>query len=200
MPSKSKPSSNGKPAKLTTAQQQAILEHLTQQAAAWLIGRAPSWMRDNPHLFERHEDGTYDARSLVGAAQVSSKPPELPDRELEPLLQLAEDIAHCDMLEDSMPAAVRILEGVERSHGLPGMAAFAYLVLEHCRYKLKLFGSRYANATPSACHDRREVCRCEDCGRYRWGRQWIEGQSPAGYVDSGMTCPACKKKQQRMSA
>jgi len=42
----------------------ADLSRLSQQQAGWWIGKPPSWLRENSHLFRRNADGTYDGRHL----------------------------------------------------------------------------------------------------------------------------------------
>src|SRR5262245_56177492 len=60
---------------MTTAQG-LDYDRLSQVQLAAICGRPVSFIRNNPSLFHRHPDGTYDLRALIQSATTS--PGELP--------------------------------------------------------------------------------------------------------------------------
>ncbi|MAT68935.1 MAG: hypothetical protein CMJ58_05370 [Planctomycetaceae bacterium] len=189
------------------------LERLTQQQAAWLIGRPASWLRDNSHLDVRNGDGTYHGRRLLAAVQGEYRPAELPDADLEPVRQILDEWLY----ETSRVAvSLQTLQRIERTYGAPGMAAIGATVIAALSERLRLYGeySRWTEPPKTrgqleaeaaawidgelakqADHDaraaRREVLVCDGCGRYRWGRSWRQPPTPTGYATVQDTCPTC---------
>jgi len=186
------------------------MERLSQAQASWLISKPAVWLRDNSHLDGRSPDGSYNAKQLVRAVRSDFTSTELPDGDLEPVLQLAETFAET---HGSAPTAViRILEGINQRYGAAGMAAIAEAFLAELRWCLQRYGESQDSQKPKAeeiqaeadvkiaalsewdaRHEMRTVLQCVECGKYRWGRRWKEPPFPNGYaIIEGLACPECE--------
>lgn len=192
------------------------LQRLTQAQAAWLIGRPTSWLRDRADLLLRNPDGTYNARDLVRAFGSDVPPADLDDESLEGVLNLADTFVGGH--EDTKRGIVRILTGIQARYGAAGMAAVATEFLDETKRWLAEFGESPYARKPTEKEIRAEAAaraeqqiaelpewnarlelrtlgKCEVCGLYRWGRQWLKPPAPAGHIIGGSTrCPACLEK------
>ena len=192
----------------TSDEQTAVLRRLTQSSASYLLGKSTSWIRDNPHRFNRNRDGSYDGRDLLAAARRELEPVTLDDDELEPLMHLAELLA--DGLGSKLPAAIRMVEQIEAKHGGAGLAAVADVLRDHWKlYILELGQDYFTLDTPDEIRDQAEerikrlpdekaqrelraVYRCDGCERIRKGRKWADGNVPKGYAVAHAVCPKCE--------
>jgi hypothetical protein len=211
------PPANPKP-KATPAP--SAIHRLSQQDAAKLIGKPAVWLRDNPHVVPRNADGrTYDGAAVVQAMLAQVPTPDLPDAELEPLLQAAEEAA--TFCGDRLYLGIELLEGLQRRYGAPGLAVFGELVLAYLR-AWQLTKPTAPQPVPSVAEIEakeladarrridqqlaeisvadwqareagRVVQQCYQCKRYRWGRSWRPLPAPVDYaVDHDVAiCPKC---------
>jgi len=192
---------------------EANLEALTQRQAAWLVGKPAVWFRDNPHCCGMNSDGkTYNARELMRAVATEYELAELGDADIEYVFAITEDFATGDAVVSTMRAVIRILEGVVRKHGIPGLATVGQMTLDACRdYLDKHPNEAWQKPTPEeiqaeadgriadlpswgAHAERREVLQCFRCNRYRWGGEWLAKPIPANHVTRRDVCPDCEKK------
>lgn len=186
------------------------IEALSQADAAWLISEHTSWLRDHPHLDGRSADGTYSGRDLVRAIRCDYQAAELPDGDLEPCRQLAENLMWS--IEPARPAA-QLLDSIRQRYGAAGLAAFAEELLTACTNRAKsdppprpVLSPEQIRAAAIASAEReiadlefkaardagRTVLLC-DCGRYRWGRSWLTGRIPTGFAPiRDEACPNAK--------
>lgn len=88
-----------KPPKLSVSEQQHVLRSMSQTAAAQLVGRNPSWLRDNPDADGRNPDGTYDVVRLVAWLLKNRKAEELRVRRQELAFRREEINAEKDQFE-----------------------------------------------------------------------------------------------------
>jgi len=194
-----------KPAKLTGTVEIAIMEQLSQQAAAWLIGITPRALRDQDA--PRRPDGCYDARSLTEWATSRITQVKLTDGELEKLLTVVDSMSGL-----LTPAMLSDLDELHSKHGVSGWLAFLVTFIEESKADI----ARYPDATrPKAqedidlavaeCHERMEnsiasdalkvATVCEDCGKLRRGRKWVVEDPPADHCVAEWVCPRCEKKR-----
>lgn len=189
------------------------LRRLRQTDAAWLTGKPTSWFRNHSHRFDRDNDGFYDARDVVrvlAEMQAKPEPAELEDAHLEVMLTWLYDVTNH---EGSLTGCVRTIKEIVASHGPSGLAAVGQIVQDIAENHLNHTPESIATeeeirsehdseterriariARAQAERDMRTVPICEDCGKYRWGRQWIEQPLPAGYISGdGDWCPECEK-------
>jgi hypothetical protein len=171
-----------------------ILQHLTQQGAAWLAGCDARTLRDFP--FNRDEQGRYDGRDVVKFARGRLKPVELDDDEEEKLLLVAETIA-----ADAPAAVGEFLGWLSAEHGDGGLAMFARRLLaeiRECGYEQHGDVTRseeqeaIADLHRQRAHQRLKLAVvCEDCRKLRRGSRWIKGKPPEGYHAMRGKCPSC---------
>jgi hypothetical protein len=197
------------PAAKTAAAQIAIMQRLTQKAGGWLLRfksvRTLADRTDAP----RNEDGSYSADALVAWSRQEMPAVELADADLEGVLHLASNFA--SDAEGHVSGVVRILSGIKRKYGAPGMAAVAEIFLADVKSYQARFPSPYDRPkTPEeiqeecekeaadriaglptwdAHNDCRVLSQCERCKRYRWGRRWLVPPLPRGYVSLWAFCP-----------
>ncbi len=155
---------------------------MSQQQAAFLIGRPAVWLRDNPHIGGRNSDGTYDAPKLVQAMLAAATPAEPIEQDLEPVLQFVDTITY----EWATAQAAVALERVVDQFGGAGLALIGSELLratkEHSR--------RSHNA--GAPREQPAVLVCVYCEKHRWGRKWKKSRPPAGCKRAAYVCPDCE--------
>ncbi len=195
----------------TESDSRAVLESLSQTDVAWLIGKPSSWVRDQNHKFERN-NGRYDARQVVAVMGSEFTAATLGDDLLEPVCHLCDDVA--DFAVCRFRPAVELLEGIERRHGAPGLAAVAVRLLEVLRERAESEPeTRHPTeqeireraeaeidrlATIDARQTYKRLVTCGKCHRYRWGSKFRSGPIPNGYaIVDEITCPECESKQSR---
>jgi len=186
------------------------LGRLSQSEAASLIGKPAVWLRDNAHLFQRNDDGTYDGRQAVKAVQTKFRSADLSNSEIEPVMQFCDDVANFAI--GNLGCALRLIEGIEQSHGAAGLAAITEQLLDTLREELQLYGEPETESAANiqqaadakigrleyvaASHQYRKVVACE-CGKFRSGRSWKTGPAPSGAAVCVTVCPACEKRSRR---
>ncbi|MFH1268665.1 MAG: hypothetical protein ABIK89_23310 [Planctomycetota bacterium] len=196
--------------KLTAPEQVKVLQGLSQAAAAWLVGLAPRTFRD--HLdAPRDTDGTYNAAELLKWACNRMPRPELTDSEYERALVIVSELVGGITNNTTLLAVAEWLRSLREQHGDTGLALFGQLLTaevgDHAEPVKRL-------PAPSAEEQQRKeearrqqkrerlawrrlhiAVRCEECGRLRRGRQWVEGAAPDGYAVQLSICPACESKR-----
>lgn len=209
--------------KPNSTQQKAALASLTQQAAAALIGKPTIYFRDHAHEIPRNPDDSYNAAEVVRWALGQAEPAELPDEQLEALLQSL-DIVSCNQDDDAFTFAT--LDAIVRQHGGAGLAAIGQVVFDTVKrwhhkfpcgapdsYQPETRAEAEARLRPRydrqlakdvqtelAYQERyyarrtgKLVAKCE-CGAWRHGRKWRKTEIPPGhYVGEGV-CPDCTAK------
>ncbi|TWT75510.1 hypothetical protein Pla123a_30190 [Posidoniimonas polymericola] len=202
----------------------ADLESLTQQQAAWLIGKPTSWLRDRADLDGRRPDGKYNARDLVRAFLADEKsrlePAEVPEPDLQAMVQT------CGHLEDTHRSiGIQILESIQARFGAAGLARAGEILLrslkwDHARWgdqpshrpRPKLTEAEVRAKVLADLEERvadrlreeeeresrqlgRVVEQCPDCRRVLWVLEWRKMVPPAGYLIDEIECDDCLVKK-----
>lgn len=191
------------------------LEALSQQEAAWLIGKPTSWLRNRADLDGRRPDGKYDGARLVKAF-VELQQTELAEH------QLTDEEIHCidagcfvEVYGDGLP--IRTIEKIRSRHGVLGMAA----VGEQFLLSLRESDHSYPDDPPQTeaeiraevqVEAEKQVAKrlqkqealqlrrqgkmievCPSCGRYRYAREWRPAPAPKGYLaEKEFECDRCR--------
>jgi len=194
----------------------SLIKRIPQAVAAEVIGKPAVWLRDNPDVGGRNADGSYNLPDLVAGMRERFKPAELPDSDLESVLQATEALADMALRPQTI---ARLMERLESSHGAAGLAAFAAELLIQLLHMAALHDRIHSCMRPTpeqikaeadqrlaelAEWDARAQGRvavvCGGCDSYRWGRSWREGPAPTGYAvdrDHDALCPACEKASRK---
>lgn len=203
----------------SAAEQRAVLRSLDQQVAAELIDKPAIWLRDNANVAKRNTDGSYDAAKLVAGVLGMAPVAKLADDQLEGVLQVVETCLRDDSRHD---LALAVIEAVEQRYGTAGLAAIGEELRRHLREWANLDPNgpkelpteseyveraadkaaeeaRLAHRTIAVGWDARQQGRelyvCENCARYRLGREWKKPPLPTGYARHrhGTQCPKCSQ-------
>lgn len=196
-------------AALTSAEQIAVMERLSQPAAAWLVGVSARTLRD--HAIPRAEDNRYNAGELLTWAAGRIPAPEmLTDDEWERLLTIGElYVAETGL---AVGPIADFLTELRDKYGDAGLAAFARGLLEYCESEADAGPERYREPTPGELRaeverrlqeeqrhrafDRLDIAVvCEGCGRLRRGRRWVKQQPARGFAVVKDACPSCDGRQ-----
>lgn len=199
---------------LTGAQQITVMENLTQQAAAWLVGATARTVRDHVEI-PRDSAGRYSAQNLLAWAARRVPPAELTAEELERTLNAA-DLLFDSISQRNDEAAIALcdlLEELNAHHGEGGLVVFAKEALRQLRQRaeLELAGCTALDLMPEA--QRREIEQrikeeaekaarewraeadldfavvCDGCGMLRQGREWVKADPSPGRHVIGGCCP-----------
>lgn len=202
----------------------ADLESLTQQQAAWLIGKPTSWLRDRADLDGRRPDGKYHARDLVRAFLADEKsrlePAEVPEADLQALVQT---YGYLESTHRSI--GIQNLEGIRARFGAAGMARVGEILLRSLKWERARWGDHPSHrprpklseaevrakvladleervADRLREEDEREarqlgrvVEQCPDCRRVLWVLEWRKMVPPAGYLVDEIECDDCLVKR-----
>ncbi|QDT75756.1 hypothetical protein [Lacipirellula limnantheis] len=206
---------NKKPVKAEVAQvRKSLLQRLTQAEAAWMLGVTTSWLRDHAELDGRNVDDSYNAAKLVASVRQKFQPAELSDSDLEPSLQLVDEISMCL----SFPrTAAELLARISERHGPAGLAAVGERLLVALQ-EATSFTTGFEDPDEPTAEELREECErrirdldqwqarrqgrvalvCRSCRSYRWGRKWLAIESlPADFAMDAVHCPACCAEQEK---
>lgn len=171
----------------------AVMERLSQQAAAWLLGFSPRSLRDHPEI-KRNPDGTYNGRELVAWLRNHAVTPELEDDHYELVLRIADDFDEGSADRMVLPIE-RLIESIGGNPDL-ALAAIWRVILDGARERARLYPALYELTEGfSTC-----VYVCEKCDRYRNGRRWHKGTPPSQPSKDEImkaVCPACLKQYGR---
>lgn len=186
---------------MTGVEQIAVMKHVSQQAAGWLIGLSARKLRDNVSA-PRGDDGMYHAAELVRWAMSRQPRPVLSDDETESLL-----IVHEHGLMSDMPErAIEIVDDLVKRHGLGVWLIFADLIMDTWRARAK---SNSTYELPPALKDKSEsaepdeqaayaalryVHQCRGCSNIRRGPKWIKADAPSGHIVIYGWCPDCEQE------
>ena len=164
----------------------AVLERLSQPAAAWLAGVSPRTLRDHPEI-RRAPDGSYDARDVLAFARGPGRLPELNDDQIEKLLTIAERIP-------TEPIALNraAIEALVEDIGGDEQMALAAVGLALWHELLDCIGA-YPEGYDYGPADFRQAVVCLTCKRLRHGTRWYEADPPRGYSVMGAYCPKCRR-------
>ncbi len=163
--------------KTSAAEQKATMQSLNQQAAAWLLDRPPTWLRDHSHEVPRNSNGTYDASALLQWRTARPVDVNRTDAEQERLQQAAELVS--DSIGNGAHAILQLLSELRDQWGDAGLALFAESVLDAC-------GD--ADRAPSADSIERQLqSEVED------NRRWRLIQHYRAMLQSVYRCPGCEK-------
>ncbi len=193
-------------AKLTGAEQIAVLRSLNQQAAAFLLGVSARTLRDHPDA-PRGEGGQYDARTLLSSGILQRDAPDFSVDELETSLLIAEAVHY-----EITPQMLRFLRGIKDRHGDAGLSAVLGILIEHwcelvdqnerepsdveVREKLEAeIDERLQRAQRERLTRQFKLAvRCEYCKKLRRGREWVKARTPIGFIEVMNVCPSCSKR------
>ncbi|MBI1348799.1 hypothetical protein GC163_21205 [bacterium] len=164
----------------------AVLERLSQPAAAWLAGVSPRTLRDHPEI-PRHTDGTYDARDVVSFARGPAKLPEMDDDQLEQLLCIAENF-NSETIAKNRAAILALVEDLGGDENL----ALAAVGLALWNELLDAIGT-YPEFYEFGPANFRQSAICMTCKRVRNGSRWLDQDPPRGNKPLGAYCPKCRR-------
>ena len=191
---------------LSAAAQINELHHLTQAAAAELVGLHSKTLREKPNV-PRLASGLYDGcelvRWLVEQSESAIEVPNLDDVQYERVLLAVDAIGSWD--EAGMSTALQILERLAHEHGVAGLAVVGEVLLERARLDVERANrpKRVMSQSEREAKERREaddraieanlrlVHQCATCGRIRQGSKWVNRGVPDGYRSLESVCPSC---------
>lgn len=187
-------------------------KHVSQSQLAQLIGRRPSWIRENSHVLPRNVDGSYDAAEVIAAIAGQVEPATLDPDDIERALQAHEIFHRVGQDEHVSAAMLAYLDSVERRQGPAGLLSVLETWREEWRQLVKNvppkpdrteaeiradYKERCDQAIEESRHLREheyllcEVAKCDWCGRYRWGGTWTEENPRPDLKPTGGVCWDC---------
>ena len=194
--------------KLTSSEQVHVLQNLSQQASAFLIGLTARSLRDHPEI-PRHADGSYDAREVVKWSRRRVELDEIDDSTLERIMTALDWI-----YQDTKAPFVQLVDDLAQDFGDMGYAYLGRALADDWResYKLERDDKHCRPPTDDELQgldnfDREQLIErraknglriktvCENCGRVRHGKNWPSKYVPEGYATVSGICPKCSKRR-----
>ncbi len=189
---------------LSAAEQIHEIHHLSQAAAAELVGLHAKTLRERTGV-PRSPAGTYDGPELVQWLAKEIEVLKLDDAEHERVL-IAIDIVK-NWEDRWVNPVVAVIEALVAEHGTAALAVVGQEILDQAKSEVqRSLGWRISRgptweefqekerreeAEAEAVRNLRIAVVCEDCDRVREGRKWVRKKVPVGYVTWPEICPAC---------
>ncbi len=172
-----------------------VMQSLTQEASAWLLGCTTRHLRDHGGAIVRNADGSYNAKELVDWNRKRVPIPNLTDEEYERCLQAGMMLLDPDPRKGAAPF-LGFLEELRDQYGDAGIVAFfgifkdayaAEIREQRDRSGPESFDSWVGNKReryddevrhPYERSSLRLVVWCVECRKRRVGRRWVAGDEP----------------------
>ena len=188
------------------------MQRLPQSVAAWLVGLTPRALRDHASC-PRNDDGTYDAKAVSAWSIGRRELANLTDEDVEQCYCIS-DLLHEALYESSGPV-VRAIRDLELKYGDKALVTFATLFFEEWSRAADFEEGR----TPASSKERLEWERreeevrregaayeeardnllaswvCDQCGKLRRGRRWVDQEPPSSHIVLRDICPVCTTAQ-----
>ena len=199
-------------ARPSRAEQIEVLERLSQQSAAWLLGISARALRDHPEA-PRNPDGTYNGRGLLAWFKGRVDTVELTEAETENALVVADCISawFCSVDYRALTKVIDFWRQLSRKYGSPGPVTALDLLLQELDGLAESSRPSFEEQTSPEARRRaeqEEVRRqreeeararlhiavvCDYCKKVRRARRWIKTRPPEGFAISYGICPDCKE-------